>query len=372
MAKKAIYANIAGVYYQVDQSTNIPTHIARMARNHSHLEYDQRSREMIAAIWLSGMDYTHLQSNRGLYQKMEADLREQKVTEIPKITDHYLVYVDYAIYNEEGQEINHSCSTKRIEATDALLPLGVAFNNECVYRRVKAFNPKVVFSVTNHIPFGVLESSYGKKYTMKINDVCILETVDPYESECFNVHNSIEGNSYDYQSHTIGTLLRDHIPVYSSAAAKVDIGEFTVSFYPRKITLDLHCLLANLVVAYDEQNIKDILIENMNQKYPDPPIPEPDPGEPGEDDDPVFPEPDDKPSADGDYTPDENGFYHYYERCTETTPEALLVVEDAIPDNKYDPDTMIRQKDVLLDVPDISVGEFVLYCTGLNVDYLSV
>ena len=192
-----------------------------------------------------------------------------------KITDHYLVYVDYAIYNEEGQEINHSCSTKRIEATDALLPLGVAFNNECVYRRVKAFNPKVVFSVTNHIPFGVLESSYGKKYTMKINDVCILETVDQYESECFNVHNSIEGNSYDYQSHTIGTLLRDHIPVYSSAAAKVDIGEFTVSFYPRKITLDLHCLLANLVVAYDEQNIKDILIENMNQKYPDPPIPEP-------------------------------------------------------------------------------------------------
>ena len=55
MAKKAIYANIAGVYYQVDQSTNIPTHIARMARNHSHLEYDQRSREMIAAIWLQRM-----------------------------------------------------------------------------------------------------------------------------------------------------------------------------------------------------------------------------------------------------------------------------------------------------------------------------
>ena len=106
MAKKAIYANIAGVYYQVDQSTNIPTHIARMARNHSHLEYDQRSREMIAAIWLSGMDYTHLQSNRGLYQKMEADLREQKVTEIPKITDHYLVYVDYAIYNEDVAAIS--------------------------------------------------------------------------------------------------------------------------------------------------------------------------------------------------------------------------------------------------------------------------
>ena len=368
---KAIYADIAGTYYQIDQPTNIPTQVARMSRNHSHLEYDVRSREMIASIWLTGMDYTHLQSNRGLYQVMTAALKEQKITEIPKISNHFLVYIDYTIYNEHDQEINHSCSTKRVEAMDGILPLGVAFNNELVYRRIKLFNPKVVFAVTNRIPFGVMESSYGKKYTMKINDVCILQSIDSYTAECFNTHNSIEGNSYDYQSHTIGTLLKDHIPVYSSAADKIDLGEFTVSFYPRKITLDLHCVLANLIVAYDEQNIKDILIENMNQKYPDPGE-DPDPGEPGEDDDPIFPPEDDKPSADGEYEPDEDGFYHYYERCLQTTPNALLVVEDAIPDNKYDPDTMIRQKDVLLDVPDILVGDYVLYCTALDVEYLSI
>lgn len=368
---KAIYADIAGTYYQIMQPTEIPTQIAKMIRNHSHLEYDVRSREMIASIWLSGMDYSHLQSNRGLYEAMTDKLVTDKVTEIHKIANHFLVYVDYSIYNDNGQEINHSCSTKRIEAIDAILPLGVAFNNELVYRRVKAFNPKITFTVTNHIPFGVMESSYGKKYTMKVNDVCILQSIDAFNSECFNIHNSIEGNSYGIDSHTIGTLLKDNIPVYSSAASKIDLGEFTISFYPRKITLDLHCILANLIVAYDDQNIKDILIENMNHKYPDPGE-DPDTGEPGDDDDPVFPEPDDKPSADGKYDPDENGFYHYYERCLKTTPSALLVVEDEIPDNKYDPDKMIRQKDVILDVPDIQVGDYVLYCTGFDVDYLDV
>ena len=368
---KAIYANIAGIYYQINQPTRVPSEMIRMPSTHSTLTHDVRDRSFTASIWLSGLDGSRLQTNRGIYNDMVEDLRERLTTEVPVISDQYLIYVDYSIYNEHDEEINHSCTTKRVPATDALLALGVAFNNECVYRRVKSFNPKIVFSVTNRVPFGVMQSAYGKRYQMKINDICILQSIDPLKQECFNDHGSIEENSFDFQSHTIHTLMQDHIPVYSSAASNIDLGTFEVSFYPRKITIDLHCVLANLIVAYDDQTIKDILTENMEIKYnPDKPV-SPDPGGPGETpDDPIIPPDDPKEDADGKYEPDENGFYYYYERCTETNPTALLVVEDNIPDNVYDPDTMIRVASVLQDIDDIRVGEYVRLTTGFDITNL--
>ena len=164
-------------------------------------------------------------------------------------------------------------------------------------------------------------------------------------------------------------MTRYNIPVYSTAAAKLDFGEFQVSFYPRKITLDLHLILGNVIVAYDEQNITDILLENINGKYEDKdpdPKPNPSPGDGDEEDKPILPKPDEKEDADGKYDADNNGFYYYYERCLESNPGALLVVEDAIPDNKYDKDTMIRHEKVVLDIPDISTGDYVRYVTGFD------
>ena len=372
---KAIYANIAGAYYQIDQSTREPINVIRMPKTHCTMEHNAAARELVASIWLSGVENTHLQTNRGMYVDMVESLKSNFTTEIPKISDQYIVYIDYTIYNDNDKEINHSCTSKRLETEDAILPLGCAFNNEMVYRRVKSFNPKIEFSVTNHVPFGIMGTSYGKKYTMKINDIAIMQSIDTLNAECYNIHNSMEGNSYDYQSHSIATMLKYNIPVYSSAMAGIELGEFTVSFYPRKVVLDLHLVLANLIVAYDDQKIKDILVENMEHKYPPKPgeEPDPDPGESGggtEDDDPVFPDPDEKDPADGNYDADENGFYYYYEKCLGTNPDALLVVEDTIPDNRYDPDTMVHQKDVLADVPDAEVGGYVRYVTGFDITKL--
>ena len=369
MAKKAIYAKIADQYLKVDQVTSIPRNIAKSFRTHASLQHDNASREMIATMYVNGIDYTNLESNRTLYKTMTEDLRKNKITEIKTISDRYLLWVDYSIYNEKGVEINHSCTTKSLESGyDGILPLGCAFN-ELVYRRVKLFDPKIVFAVTNKVPFGVMGSAYNVEYTFKINDICILQCTDPTNSDCFGIHNSIEGNSYAYDSHTIQCMTRYNIPVYSTAAAKLDFGEFQVSFYPRKITLDLHLILGNVIVAYDEQNITDILLENINGKYEDKdpdPKPNPSPGDGDEDDKPILPKPDEKEDADGKYDADNNGFYYYYERCLESNPGALLVVEDAIPDNKYDKDTMIRHEKVVLDIPDISTGDYVRYVTGFD------
>lgn len=369
MANKAIYAKIADRYVQVDQSTSIPRNIARSFRTHSSLEYDASAREMVANMWVNGVDYTDLASNRSLYKQMEADLKKEKITEIDTIADRYILYVDYSIYNEKGSEINHSCTSKTLDPCDGILPLGCAINNELVYRRVKLFDPKITFAVTNKVPFGVMANTYGESYTMKINDICILQCTDPLNSECFNTHNSIEGNSYAYDSHTVQCMLKYNVPVYSTMASKIEFGEFSVSFYPRKITLNMHLILGNQIVVYDDQTVKDILLENINDKYPST-DPDPDPAPGGDDDDPSIPGEDKKDDADGKYDADSNGFYYYYERCIESNPNALLVVEDNIPDNKYDTKTMIRKKKVLLDIPDIGVGDYVRYTTGFDITKL--
>lgn len=371
MANKAIYAKIADRYMKVDQSTNIPRNIARSYRTHSSLEYDNAAREMVANMWVNGVDYADLQSNRSLYKQMEADLKNNKITEIETIADRYVLFVDYSIYNEKGSEINHSCTSKTLDPVDGILPLGCAVNNELVYRRVKLFDPKITFAVTNKVPFGIMANTYGEKYTMQINDICILQCTDPMNSECFGVHNSIEGNSYTYDSHTVQCMLKYNIPVYSTAAAKIEFGEFSVSFYPRKITLNMHLILGNQIVVYDDQTVKDILQENLNNKYPSPdPEPNPDPAPGGDDDKPILPPTDSNPDADGKYDANNNGFYYYYERCIQTNPNALLVVEDGLSDAKYDPDTMVRKKKVLLDIPDISVGDYVRYTTGFDITKL--
>ena len=214
MAKKAIYAKIADQYVKVDQTTSIPRNIAKSFRTHASLQHDNTAREMIATMYINGIDYTNLESNRTLYKTMTEDLHKNKITEISTISDRYVLWVDYSIYNEKGVEINHSCTTKSLdEGYDGLLPLGCAFNNELVYRRVKLFDPKIVFAVTNKVPFGVMASAYNVEYTLKINDICILQCTDPNNSDCFGIHNSIEGNSYAYDSHTIQCMMQYNIPV---------------------------------------------------------------------------------------------------------------------------------------------------------------
>ena len=84
---KAIYANIAGAYYQIDQSTREPANIIRMPKTHCTMEHNVSARELLASIWLSGIENTHLQTNRGMYVDMVESLKSNFTTEIPKISD---------------------------------------------------------------------------------------------------------------------------------------------------------------------------------------------------------------------------------------------------------------------------------------------
>ena len=121
------------------------------------------------------------------------------------------------------------------------------------------------------------------------------------------------------------------------------------------------------VVVYDDKTITDILIENIDKKYSEDTQPtDPEAPSDGSEDDILIPDDDPKKPADGDYEPDENGYYDWYERCKLTTPNALLVVEDLISDASYNVNTMIKKSMVVQDIPDIEVGEYALYSESLD------
>ena len=70
--------------------------------------------------------------------------------------------------------------------------------------------------------------------------------------------------------------------------------------------------------------------------------------------------------ADGSIEPDDDGHYDWYERCNSTTPYALLVVSDTIDHTSYVPEIMIKRSLVLADIPDIQIGEYVIYREGID------
>ena len=199
-------------------------------------------------------------------------------------------------------------------------------------------------------------------------------------------------------SQTISHGLEDMELVYSSDAEGIEFAPIEISFAPRKVQIAIDMVLANYVVCYDDSEIQEILDENMEKKYhpippvppcppyppvppcppyppvpptppyppipPHPPIP---PFPPKPDDDKMFPEDDDKVPADGDYEP-RDGYFDFYERARKGNPNALLVVEDAIPDSVYEPKKMIKKAMVIRDIPDVRVGEYVIYRQAWSVD----
>ena len=194
------------------------------------------------------------------------------------------------------------------------------------------------------------------EYHFKINDISIYQDTTSIPGCC---HNSIYCTPYSIDSAaTVFDALSGYICIYSTNAAGIQISDIDINFVPKTIDLKINFTLANCIVAYNDADIVTLVQEIINEKYHHQP-PTPHTGPDGEDET-LFPGEDHRP-ADGDYKPNKDGWYDYYERCLSTNPGALLVVEDLIPATSYKVDTMIRKCLVKKDIPDITVGEYVHY-----------
>ena len=355
---KAVYTIINNKPYKVVQNTTVPTSLTfRMPGASSSVSVDLNNKAVTQNITVNNIKKPGTKSNAEMYSNLVDMIVTNKITEIRDIQNCYKAYIDYSVF-EDKKEVDHSVVLKPIEALDQAILLGVATNNECVFRRVKTFSHTIDFTLRNTLPHGIMGSS-KKNYTLKINNLCIFQDFN----RILDPHQATYEHPYAVASCTVDHFVEDMALIYSTENEGMDIQPVELEFMPRRVTVKIDLTLADYIVAYDDGEINKLLIQNIKNKY--------DEDNPGKDDDIdsgntgsggiMIPDKDDRPDADGNYTPDEDGYYEYYERCKETTPNALFVVEDLIPDGSYDTRTMIRISKVVKDVPDISVGEYVIF-----------
>ena len=114
-------------------------------------------------------------------------------------------------------------------------------------------------NVRNEYPMGIMRNSCKVKYTMHINDISIFQDLVYTDGDD---HNSTDKNSYPISS-VLDTMTR----VYSTHQNGIVISAVEIPFIPRKIVIDLNITLDDLIVVYDEQNIKNAINENIGDIF---------------------------------------------------------------------------------------------------------
>lgn len=364
---KSIYTEINGKYYQMNQKSSIPLELVRPdAGINSKIVVDAGDKRLTQEIVINTMAATGIKSNKELYCRMIKHLKKSCITDIPVLPNFFKLYLDYTIYDGD-REVDHSCIIRPVGPEDKILPLGVATNNETVYRRVKELHETIEIRTRVPVPVGITRKGSCKgKYSLKINNIIVY--LDTYGER--DRHESTYENPYGGNTSTMLGSLDTLLPIFSTDSEGYDFDITSVGFLPRVIKIDLDVILSNLIVAYTGDEVEKIIQDNLSQKY-DKKDPEIDTGDgcgcgcEGT----LIPDPGTRPGADGKEDPDADGWYDYYERCTSTNPNRLLVVENSMKDSMFKEDKMVRQKDVIKDIPDIEVGEYVMYCEAMS-DFL--
>lgn len=378
---KSIYTMINNTLYRIRQDASVPYQLSTLpAGCTAALSMDTSAKEVTEIIKINTLKRSSIKSNGQLVQEMLDKLKEDKITEIDTIQNNFKIYIDYSVYCE-GRLIDHSAVIRSAIPHDKGIFLGVSRENELLYRRVKYFEHDIEFAVKNPLPFGITHTR-RQNYEIKVNAVCLFEDIHGND----NYHPSHECVPLQIPSASIDTTVSDMLMVYSSENDDVDISPIQLAYIPRKMCFKIQIQLADYYEVYSKATVDAILLENIKNKYDhiDPTVPDkpdnpdkpdvpdkpdnPDkPDEPDKPDTPITPSDNPKP-ADGDFDPDDNGWFDFYERCTSTSPGRLLVVEDAIPAASYSSKTMIRKSNVIKDIPDIKVGEYVLYRESFTSD----
>ena len=185
----------------------------------------------------------------------------------------------------------------------------------------------------------------------------------------------MEERPFKYGSHTIESSLEYTRLVFSSKEQGIEYTPIELNYIPRLIEFGVEILLDNFIVVYDDNEISKILQENIWIKNGNGDTIDPDPGEecPCPPKDPDWdvddgmdvcpcpkPEPAPKPDCPCKPSPDIKDRGYYYVRATFEKPCARLVVEDQYPESIYNDKCMARKSDVIIDIPNISIGDYVV------------
>ena len=362
---RGFYGLFNNTLYELKESTTVKDTIEYFEScTSSEINFQQKSFE--AEVKLTNMD-DNSDSNKEFFAKIVDKIKSEMIYELPKLAPTYKASVNYTLYDEkEDVIIDEGTATKTIEPTNCYFPLGLNDENEFVYRVVKNFTANFEFAYRSATPYGILKRE-SQNFVLFIHSIKISQVQAWARSivpdECPSC-GTVKESKFSH-----GIVKRDPmVVIYDTEAENLEIKPMKFRFKPRRIGIKLQIVLNDYLMTASQEDINSLLKENIPVP-PEPVIP-PEPEYPDSDNgkeevkDPTNPDESDNteenPSESEEEKPDETEVTRPYVKSTADVSGSLEVVADDIPDEEFNISTQIKISSVVTDIPDISVGEYVI------------
>lgn len=301
-------------------------------------------------------------NNADLYENLKEAVKENRVTEMTKMGDTFKVFIDCVIYDAKKKIIEEGVKIHEIKATDAVRLLNVDSNNHCDYVHEKIFNMKLPF----HFPVmrtGIVQQRQVPKY-VRIRNIAIMAELPSCENTngIKKLNQTLLDHTISPLSPTIETARENRVEIFNSYA--FDLGVIGLEKNVSTIELDIHVALGGFVNVYDGgieldtifEEVKQIIEEENNQPEDNPQNPD----KPGDEDN--------KPDNPDDSFDDGGFYFESFERCPANYAKAGLVVSDEDYANDVYSDRLVyAYSDVVKDIADIQIGEYVKYVESIEI-----
>ena len=298
-------------------------------------------------------------TNQEYYEEFLNTLIEKKVTDLTYVKNNFKIFVDTVIYDAKRQVIDEGIKIHNIDAKNVARLLAVDRNSDCQYIPQKKFSLHIPYTFPVYRT-GITSERKSPRY-IRIRNISIFAEINQSNSNGIKkLNQTLLDQTISPVSPTIQAAKEDMVEIYNSC--NVNLGVIDLITSPRTIDLNIEIALEGFVYAYDEVDIQKILTDNKNQGGTVNPDPDPDPDDP---DKPVDPDNPDCPCG-----CDENNYFAQFERCSKDDVHAGIVVNDTEYNSGTHQGLCYAYSQVVKDIPDIKVGEYVKYVESIVITCL--
>ena len=284
-------------------------------------------------------------TNQTSYDDFITFLKENKVKELLKMTDTYKVFVDYVVYDGTMKIIEEGIKIHDMDAYNIIRLLPVDVNNIPEHKFGKEMKGVVPFRYTPVHSLGILTTAEHPRY-FRIKSISVMAEVDhpttsDYKSK---LNQTLIDTTISPWSPTISDIRNEMVEIFRSNAmtsSVIDLGTSYTTLTELEISVSV---LDGLFIPYTEEGIDLVLKENAGSE-----------GEGGEVKPPTPPCP----------PCEEDKFFAAYERCNKNDADAGIVVSDKDFDEGHYTGKAFKYSDVVKNIPDIQIGEYVEYIESL-------
>ena len=304
-------------------------------------------------INLTVNDVSPVDRNIDMYNLLLQKMKEYKILKLTELTGRFRVFVDMAFYDANKNVIEQGIKIHDIGSTDVVKLFDIPADNSAEYVVCKKFSLHMPYSFPI-AKSGVNMSRVPIRYIRIRNIAIYAEVKSENTNEVSRISQTLFDRTINPISPTIEQAREDMVEIFNSTGTNFGIIKCTKE--PRTIDLSLKVVKGGFIWINNLTQILNLIEKNIQDNdlngngIPDV----------NENDDPT----DDVPVHPGGHSggkDSDDNYFEAWERCVEGDPHAHVVVKDLDYDETADNPPQVKYSEVVIDIPDIAIGEFVHY-----------